>query len=151
MKRAILIGIVMIATLSTACSPKPAAPNRDFPVMQPSGATVRHWTTLETVTRYRASLTSLVFGAVDLCLDVYVSEDFGPDEQPVRDFPRCRTMFVVPGVHYDVDYRIDDPLAPRTALAILTTLTSNVAFIGELLVLEGAPLGPCGAYCGSDF
>ena len=146
MKR--LLVIAASAAVLAACTPSPAGGgnNPSTPVLQPSGEMVAHWTDLGELNIYRASLTSLVVGPVELCLGVTVARN----TEPPSVENRCRTLFVVPGGQVSEEFRVEDGPELRPAVLRLDTITSSVAFIGTLDVVQGEPLRPCGSYCG-DF
>lgn len=138
MRRFAAIAVVALSVLGASCTPAP--PNGSNPYSPVSDSLAfgypqiwQTWTGEENV--YRASVTSLVLGPVDLCLVVeWYSEP--------RVQPPCRTINAVPGQQYTVDFALVDPAPSRGVILRLLTYTLGPAFVGRLTVVQGAALSP---------
>lgn len=135
---ALLIPAMLSLLLAAACTPAPAPHDSLGTLMMRSSGSgsVVWWTRIDTPSQYRATMTSLVFGPVEVCL---IAVEVNLPHHPQT---RCSTINATPGGEYRIDYEFDTwELEPNRMIELgLYTRTKNNVFVGELEVLEGAPL-----------
>lgn len=130
---ALAVALVVLA----GCAPTPPGDGEQFTEVsdQVPFATAQVFeTTLEGESVYRASVTALVLGPVELCVVVNVFS--GPEIAP-----HCETIAAVPGAQYSATFTIATT-EPQGATLLLASKTAAPAFTGTLSVIQGQPLHP---------